>query len=397
MEDAPSPAINTPKETISDYFEIKQDDNNYKLTISVINQDITLDLLNKKDLIKQYEAKLTLNEIKQMHKLFSLFTSGQEFVDYIKAMHENNKILIKPLNENQISIELIVEYLFKQNVIKIELLHKKVNFDLVAQDLYNKISVVTENFKKLEMNYQKIVEENKNIKLENKNMKEKINILEEENKKASDRINNLENIINSFKLDLIKLKDINSDKLNKIILYKLMNSSIMEENEFDMINIAIKERMNKDIKNIKKIYQATKDGGDPETFHKKCDNIPNTLVLYKSAGNRRFGGFASECWKTKDDYISDKNCFLFSLDKKKIYLPKNKYYQIGFNSYDGPSFINNGFYCIELNNNALKNNSLKTYEYYFKDIFDGDRNALSEDGNFAGVYAKEYEVFQIEF
>ena len=245
MEDAPLPAINTQKETISDYFEIKQDENNYKLTISVINQDITLDLINKKDLIKQYEVKVSLNEIKQMHKLFSLFTSGQEFVDYIKAMNENNKILIKPLNENQISIELIVEYLFKQNVIKIELLHKKVNFDLVAQDLYNKISVVTENFKTLEMNYQKIVEENKNIKLENKSMKEDINILKGENKKANDRINNLENIINSF-----KLKDINRDKDNKINLYKLMNSSIMEENEFDMINTAIKERMNKDIKNI---------------------------------------------------------------------------------------------------------------------------------------------------
>ena len=155
--------------------------------------------------------------------------------------------------------------------------------------------------------------------------------------------------------------------------------------------------MNTDIKNIKKIYQATKDGGDAETFHKKCDNIPNTLVLYKSAGNRRFGGFASECWKATNNYIADKNCFLFSLDKKKIYPPKNNYFQIDLYSYNGPSFLNTGIYCIQLRNDALKNSSLKTNENIFKDIFDGERNALSEDGNWAGVYAKEYEVFQIQF
>ena len=53
--------------------------------------------------------------------------------------------------------------------------------------------------------------------------------------------------------------------------------------------------MKKNIKNNQKIYQASKDGDTPEIFHTKCDNINNTLVLYKSEGNRRFGGFASEC------------------------------------------------------------------------------------------------------
>ena len=41
--------------------------------------------------------------------------------------------------------------------------------------------------------------------------------------------------------------------------------------------------MNKEIVEIKKLYQSTKDGGDVTQFHKLCDNIPNTLVLYKSA------------------------------------------------------------------------------------------------------------------
>ena len=63
----------------------------------------------------------------------------------------------------------------------------------------------------------------------------------------------------------------------------------MEKNEFDMIHNAINEKMNKKIKELKQIYQATKNGGDSDIFHKLCDGISNTLVLYKSAGNRRFG------------------------------------------------------------------------------------------------------------
>ena len=30
-------------------------------------------------------------------------------------------------------------------------------------------------------------------------------------------------------------------------------------------------------------------------------------------------------------------------------------------------------------------------------MFNGDENALSEDGKYKGVFAKEYEVFQIIF
>ncbi len=68
----------------------------------------------------------------------------------------------------------------------------------------------------------------------------------------------------------------------------------MKENEFDMVKKEIEKRMNKKIKGINKLYQATKDGGDAYIFHRKCDNIPNTLVLYESAGRRRFGGFTSQ-------------------------------------------------------------------------------------------------------
>ena len=378
MKDAPLPTILTPKETITESFEIKQDKYNYKLNINVYNQDIALNLLEEKDLMKEYEKILSLNELKQMHTIFLGLNSCKDFVDYMKALIENNKLSIKKNSENKVTFELTVEYLFKQNIIKIDLNQKKINFELIAQDLYKKLSgLVQEN--------QKIKEENEILKKEIQIIKGEINTLkdnnikmEEANKKYENKINNLE------------------DRLNK---YNLIDSTIIEsKSEFDIIESAIKQRMNKQIKGIKKIYQATIDGGDSENFHKKCDNIPNTLTLFKSAGKRRFGGFTSECIKSDKKTIEDKNCFLFSLDKKKIYPPKGNNYKIDNYLYKGPNFGYKLVYCILIDSkNAITNKTLKTYESFHEDIFENDPNALSEDGNFKGIYAEEYEVLQILF
>ena len=71
----------------------------------------------------------------------------------------------------------------------------------------------------------------------------------------------------------------------------ITKSEIMKISDKDMLSKEIENKMNKKIKEIQKLYQATKDGGEPINFHLKCDNIPNTLVLIKSEDNRRFGGF----------------------------------------------------------------------------------------------------------
>ena len=98
----------------------------------------------------------------------------------------------------------------------------------------------------------------------------------------------------------------------------------MKENEFDLIHLTIKSRLNKQVKELKKLYQATVGGHGAINFHSKCDNIHNTLVLYKSPGYRRFGGFTSSQWKSTEEgqFQDDSNAFLFSLDKKKFILIK---------------------------------------------------------------------------
>lgn len=83
----------------------------------------------------------------------------------------------------------------------------------------------------------------------------------------------LRNENNSLKQKLTNIEE------EKAILSKnsfKINSSIMNEEEFDFIKRKIEEKKNSKIKQIKKIYQASIDGGEPKVFHNKCDNIKNT-------------------------------------------------------------------------------------------------------------------------
>jgi hypothetical protein len=173
----------------------------------------------------------------------------------------------------------------------------------------------------------------------------------------------------------------------------------MKENEFDLIHLAIKSRLNKEVKELKKLYQATIDGDGAINFHSRCDNIPNTLVLIKSAGNRRFGGFTTATWSSpsSSEWKDDPNAFLFSLDKQKIYSYKKNGKAI-YNCKDyGPVF---GYpYDIYISQHGIQEKHLFTYESNSgcSYNYNGDNNALSEDGKASYIYAAEYEVFQVIF
>ena len=163
-----------------------------------------------------------------------------------------------------------------------------------------------------------------------------------------------------------------------------------------MIFNEIQNKMNKPIKEIKKLYQATIDGGEPINFHNKCDNIPNTLVLLKSEDNRRFGGFTPIPWKSGGGYIKDpeNKTFVFSLDNKKIYYLKDIENAVSHDKGSGPCF---GRGCdINIDRNPLKENTLYTYQNGSYD-YKGDSNALSEYNGQNYLKALEYEVFQVIF
>ena len=205
------------------------------------------------------------------------------------------------------------------------------------------------------------------------------------------------NTFTNIKKIIIKIRENNkSNSIEKEIKY---NSDIMKEGEFDMIKSAIKSRMNMEIKGLKKLYQATIDGENAVNFHKKCDKIPNTLIIIKTNGNRRFGGFTSEVWESdiEGKQKEDKNAFLFSLDKQKIYPIKNYKYAIYVKNDYGPTF---GFgTTVYISSNPIKTRNSFSFESFKRTSYEffGDNDALSGSGPDKRINLKEYEVFQVIF
>ena len=171
---------------------------------------------------------------------------------------------------------------------------------------------------------------------------------------------------------------------------------ILKDDERSMIISEIESKMNKRIAKIKKLYQATIDGGDPINFHSKCDNIENTLVLIKSEGLKRFGGFTPISWNSDGGYKDDPSLktFIFSLDKTKI---DSLYYEgtdsVLHNENYGPCFGLGP--DIAIIGNPIEENALYTNQCSYN--YKGEDFPLSEYNGRNYLKALEYEVFQINF
>ena len=344
--EAPTPS----NEEISETITIEQNGSKYTLRLNSVGDIITFSLDYNSS---NYAKKLPLKEIKDSEaKAMFLSFGPRDFFRFLKKLSEMKKIeLIK--KDNNINIKFELEVMFEKHEINIELASKDQNMEMIEKEL-------------------------KELKEENKELKKRIEILENEMKEIKKILNP------DFNINRIKIGN---------------KSVIMKENEFDLIHLAIKSRLNKEVKELKKLYQATIDGDGTLNFHSRCDNIPNTLVLIKSAGNRRFGGFTSAQWSSSSsgEWKDDPNAFLFSLDKQKIYSYKKDGKAI-YNYKDyGPVFGNG--HDIWIGQHGIQEKHLYTYESWSSCSynFNGDNNALSEDGKASCIYAAEYEVFQVIF
>ena len=161
-DDGAPPTSTTTKEIISKWFDIKQDDINYKLNREAINENISFYLFADKELLNEYELRLTIVDLKQMNKAFSIFNSCGELINYISNLVNNKKMKIKQLTENTTTIELLIEHLYQQNIITIGLTKKY--FKLIDRDLYKNIYVLNENNKKLKEENEKLRQQHKKMK-----------------------------------------------------------------------------------------------------------------------------------------------------------------------------------------------------------------------------------------
>jgi len=324
-----------------EYIDIDQDNKKYSLKMKINGEEMTF-IISDKEEGYDFIKKMTLKELKELkekenEQLFSGLKSCKEFSDYLKALSKKKKLSITK-KEDKLSINFIVEYLLKSYPVEINLDSKIKNDDYFKEkikNLENENKELKNNIENLKNDVQYLKNENINLKEEIKEIKK---ILEPINQKFKDNIN-----INKYSFNI--------------------NSVIMNNNEFDMIHLAIKSRLNKEVKELKKLYQASIDGDSSTNFHSRCDNIPNTLTIIKSAGNRRFGGFTTQVWDSPENftYKDDKNAFLFSLDKQKIYPYNNDGNAIECYKGYGPTFgkVHSSIY---IGSNFIQQKELHTNE-----------------------------------
>ena len=389
-------------------IEIEQDKTNYLLDFKIKDDSMTLNISEKNEKgYLFYTRTMKLNEIKQIHKAFYILNSCNEFYEYIKTLSQKKEIKIKKVNNN-LSINFFIEILFKKEQIEIKLFpNENKKLYLNVNDIFDELFVLKDKITYFENNYlkkdndilEKIIKEilnkqlgninikNNHLEKENINLKNEINLLKDKLKIYKEENGKINAEINYLKQEIKKLKNTN----------QLENSIIIKPNEYNFIKFEIEKRMEKKIKSIKKLYQATIDSGEPINFHLKCDNIPNTLTFIESKGKRRFGGFTSLCWESSDfdKAKNDKNAFLFSLDKKEIYPVKTSEGKDAIRCKKdwGPCFGRGKDIGIE--GDPIKTKVLRTYKSSYN--YNGNINSLSEDNDYLGIYAKDYEVFQIIF
>lgn len=384
MEEAPTPSSVEEKKNLkyiySDPIEITIDNENYLLKLgknnnysSVIIFIESKNILNK----KVFKADYSLLSLSKISKYFKIFESIEEVFDFLNNCFKNNKINFhfQPGKEKLI-IEIEINNLINgKELIKIELI--KNEKEISQSDVIEELKKLNEKINNMENIY---FEKIKNLENENKILKEKILNIENKLIKNDDIINNINvPIINNS--TIIK----NFSSINFVFEHLKTHFSLSPRNKIE----------------AKLIYRASTDGPYPKDYHTKCDNIPNTLCLIQTTKNIIFGGYANIklCPDLYGGNRDDRNAFAFSVNLRKIYLPKNDEPSLHFNKYYGPIFGNNNNCCyiflVDRNGNffqkggrscEMKNNP---YNGFLRDyeINDGEKNF--------GI--KEIEVYQVFF
>lgn len=147
-------------------------------------------------------------------------------------------------------------------------------------------------------------------------------------------------------------------------------------------------------------YRASEDGFSAVDFHRKCDNLPNTLTIIKSDKGYIFGGFTSSLWnKVPYGFVRDKNAFIFSLLNKdhmpikiKVREGSEEYAIVG-NERFGPMF-GGDIDLVIYDNSNMNSASFSDLGSVYPNPFLNSKTSSKEKGFLAG--SRNFRVIEIE-
>ena len=151
------------------------------------------------------------------------------------------------------------------------------------------------------------------------NLKESlINNYEKNYNKTKEIINNLTKFFTNH-----SLYDYNNNKLNVL----MVSSIIQNESDVEFIynkilpSFYLNNSYNHNFILSPPCFKASIDSNEPLIFHKKCDNVGDTIMLIKT-NKTRFGGITEFSWaqkNVKNEMVFDTRTLLFNLNNKRIF------------------------------------------------------------------------------
>ena len=149
----------------NEILNIFQEDNHYLLNMKINREHITL-TLSEKDKINSntFSIRMSLNELKNLHKNFSLINSCFDFSEYLKKLNQNNQLFVNNKNENERILSFTSEYLLNVEIIEIILLPDRINIEKKLKEACNEIEFLKQKIKNLENKNDELQKENNGMK-----------------------------------------------------------------------------------------------------------------------------------------------------------------------------------------------------------------------------------------